>query len=53
MSDEKKEKNVNSDKIMGEKIMADALEAYGIGPNYVFSSKIYPETGEVVIVTNG
>lgn len=48
MSDEKKEKNR-----IGDNIMAEALEAYGIDPKYVFASKVYPETGEAVILTNG
>ena len=38
---------------IGDKIIAKAMEAYGIGSKHVLSSKFYPETGEAVIVTAG
>ena len=34
-------------------LMAAALAAYDIDPQYVLASKFYPETGEMVIVTDG
>ena len=38
---------------IGDKILAAALKAYGIGEKYVLDSAFNKETGEVVIVTNG
>jgi len=40
---EKKEKN----------LLDETLKLYGIPPQWVFSSRVNNETGEVVIVTNG
>jgi len=37
----------------GEKMLAMACEAYGIGKKHVFTSNYYPESGEAVIVTHG
>jgi len=38
---------------IGDKIVAEAMDAYGIDQKYVFASKSYPETGEAVILTHG
>ena len=38
---------------IGDKIVAEALDAYGIDQKYVFASKFYSETGEAVILTHG
>ena len=50
MAKEKIEGKTNE---IGDKIVAEAMDAYGIDQKYVFASKFYPETGEMVIVTNG
>jgi hypothetical protein len=36
-----------------EVMLKEALKVYGIPPQYVFSSGVYADIGEVVIVTNG
>lgn len=36
-----------------EKLIDAALKAYKIPREYVFAAKAYPETQEVVVVTNG
>lgn len=36
-----------------ETLLDEALKIYGIPKEHVFSSKVYEETKEVVIVTNG
>ena len=38
---------------IGDKIVAEAMDAYGIDQKYVFASKFYTETGEAVILTHG
>ena len=38
---------------IGDKIVAEAMNAYGIDQKYVFASKFYSETGEAVILTHG
>lgn len=37
----------------GEKLLAQACKAYGIGPKFVHSSKYYPEEKQVVVCTAG
>jgi hypothetical protein len=36
-----------------EKLIDEALKVFKIQRKYLFAAKAYPETGEVVIVTNG
>jgi hypothetical protein len=36
-----------------EKLIDEALNVYKISRKYLFAAKAYPETEEVVIVTNG
>lgn len=48
----KEEIMAGEDKNNGKAIQA-ACEAYGIDPKYVLSSYVDPNTGEVVIVTQG
>lgn len=48
MAKEREEKNE-----IGDNILKQAREAYGIDPKYVFASRFDDATGEAVIVTNG
>ena len=41
------------EKIEESKLIDEVLKVYKIPLKYVFASKYHPETGEVVIVTNG
>jgi len=50
MAKEKIEGKTNE---IGDKIVAEAMNAYGIDQKYVFASKFYSETGEAVILTHG
>ena len=50
MAKEKIEGKTNK---IGDKIVAEAMNAYGIDQKYVFASKFYSETGEAVILTHG
>lgn len=40
-------------KDLSKQMIAEACEAYGIAPEFVFSSNYYPKAGEAVIVTHG
>jgi len=48
MAKEKEEKNE-----IGDNIMKQARDAYGIDPKHVFADRYDAETSEAVIVTNG
>lgn len=50
MAEEKEEKKEEK---KAQAIIDEAAKAYGIAPEYIFSSKCCPETGEAVIVTHG
>jgi hypothetical protein len=45
-------KGDNSNAI-GDKLIADACDAYGINPKFVTGTRLDEVTGEVIIVTNG
>lgn len=52
MDEEKKEEKKQKNGI-GDKIIAQACEAYGIAPKYVFASRFDEATGTAIIVTQG
>ena len=50
MAKEKIEGKTNE---IDDKIVAEAMDAYGIDQKYVFAGKFYQGTGEAVILTHG
>jgi hypothetical protein len=48
MAEDKKEKNTS-----GDKLLEEALKAYGIDKKYVLGSRVDEAAGEAVIVTAG
>lgn len=50
MAEEKEDKKEDK---KAQAIIDEAAKAYGIAPEFILSSKYYPETGEAVIATHG